>query len=416
MKKIYYLLLLTFSFSMCDGQDDKSQRWLSDIDWLVHKIQQEHYIYKNRDLPSSFQQQLSSIKQHISTYSDERILIELQQLLYHLGDGHTYMLPFGYQLGPVHYLPVHLYTFSDGMYIIDADEKYRHLIGAHVKKLDRFDVQEMMQKMVSFVSQDNTMGATWIGPFFLRFRGMLEYFGLKKNASSVSLTLIDADGKEKEVMIDFVAVPRLRGIPKMVAPPHVNKPILYLQNIQSPYWLQSIPSDHALYFQFNQVMNAPAETLSAFAKKLGDSLLPTKASLLIIDVRHNNGGNGDLLEPLLHVIKAFEQNQKGQIVVLTGRNTFSAAQIFITKVNRDTKAIFAGEPSSSSPNFVGEENGFTLPFSGAMGSISNRYHENFPGDKRKWIEPALRLSISSKDYFGNRDPLLEAVLKKYAER
>jgi hypothetical protein len=79
-------------------------------------------------------------------------------------------------------------------------------------------------------------------------------------------------------------------------------------------------------------------------------------------------------------------------------------------MDRDTHAIFAGEPSSSRPNFVGEETPVQLPWSGAIGSISDRYHETIPGDKREWIEPEIKLVLSSADYFANRDPLLEKVL------
>lgn len=79
-------------------------------------------------------------------------------------------------------------------------------------------------------------------------------------------------------------------------------------------------------------------------------------------------------------------------------------------MNRDTKAIFAGEPSSSKPNFVGEENEIIFPWSGASGSISNRYHETIPGDQRVWIEPQIKVELSSRDYFSNRDVVLEKVL------
>jgi hypothetical protein len=98
------------------------------------------------------------------------------------------------------------------------------------------------------------------------------------------------------------------------------------------------------------------------------------------------------------------------------RYTFSAAQIFIAQVNRHTRTVFAGEPSSSKPNFVGEENQIVLPWSGAIGSISNRYHESIPGDNRSWIEPEIKVELSSKDYFANRDPALEAILKRYQKQ
>ena len=79
-----------------------------------------------------------------------------------------------------------------------------------------------------------------------------------------------------------------------------------------------------------------------------------------------------------------------------------------------TKAIFAGEPSGSKPNFVGGHNPVELAWRGIMANLSNRYHEIIPGDTREWIEPELKVELSSRDYFANRDPVLEAVPARYA--
>jgi C-terminal processing protease CtpA/Prc len=129
-------------------------------------------------------------------------------------------------------------------------------------------------------------------------------------------------------------------------------------------------------------------------------------------LRHNNGGNSYLYPPVIDALTAWETAMPyGKLYVLTGRNTFSAAQNFIAQLDKRTRAIFVGEPSSSKPNFVGEENDMQLPWSGAIASISNRYHENIPGDTRGWIEPDIKVELSSRDYFANRDPVLERLTR-----
>ena len=100
-----------------------------------------------------------------------------------------------------------------------------------------------------------------------------------------------------------------------------------------------------------------------------------------------------------------------RIYVLMGRNTFSACQNFTNRVERWTDATFVGEPSSSSPNFVGEENSIVLPFSRVGGSISNRYwQDSDPFDLRRWIEPDVRIELTAAEYFEGVDPVLEHVL------
>ena len=74
-------------------------------------------------------------------------------------------------------------------------------------------------------------------------------------------------------------------------------------------------------------------------------------------------------------------------------------------------AIYVGEPSGSRPNRVGDEARFKLPFSGVLGSIASGYNQAANKDNRIWIAPDIPVELSSKDYFGNHDPVLETVLE-----
>jgi hypothetical protein len=109
----------------------------------------------------------------------------------------------------------------------------------------------------------------------------------------------------------------------------------------------------------------------------------------------------------------FEQaSPRNRIYVITGRNTFSAAQNFISRVERWTDAVFVGEPSASRPNFVGEETDLLLPYSRVRGSISTRYwQDSDPGDYRAWIVPDLPIEPTAADYFSGRDAALESIFK-----
>ena len=414
MKTAVIILLSLLGFTNAFGQAERTKGWSDDIDYLLAKAKEQHYVYKNKELPPAMVRGAEDLKTHIADYSDERMLIEVQALMYHLGDGHSYILPLLARITESKFLPLHLYEFTDGMYVIDADEANARLIGMKVKKIAGTAPQKMMRDMVTFVSQDNTVGAQWLGPLFMRQRGMLERYGLAKGAAAAQMTFVDRKGKQFEASVPFVPPTNFRGVPKMVPPKNspADKVPMYLTNVGDNFWFKHLPENNAMYFQWNQVQNKENETLAAFSERLGTELKKLKPSLLIIDVRHNNGGNGYLNTAVVKMMKDFE-SQGGKLVIITGRNTFSAAQIFIGQADHATNVVFAGEPSSSKPNFVGEENEVVLPYSGARGSISNRYHESIPGDTRKWIEPELKVQLSSKDYFGNNDPVLAAVLKKY---
>lgn len=174
----------------------------------------------------------------------------------------------------------------------------------------------------------------------------------------------------------------------------------------------SIPDLDAVWFQFNQVRDATSgPSLAAFADTLRDTLRETRADHLIVDVRHNNGGNSGLLQPLLRTLVTWQDAAPGhRIWVVTGRNTFSAAQSFINHVERWTDAVFVGEPSSSRPNFSGEETSLVLPWSGVRGTISSRYFQDSgPLDHRQWIDVDLPVPLTADHYFAGHDPVLAAI-------
>jgi hypothetical protein len=367
-------------------------------------------VYNKEPLPIEFTSAAEKLRNNFSHYSDQHILLEFEWLATTLGDGHTYVLPWAAKNVRAYAIPLRFYLFSDGLFVIDATEEMSRFVGTRVIAIGGISTESAIQKIAPYISRDNEQGVNWIGPVFLSLQGALEGIGAKIDNGKIVLELEDANEKIEKINLSFELMRPTRGIPKLFPPKTSKQPTpLYLQNVGDSYWMKTINNGTKafLYFQFNQVMNKDTESLQAFSKRLGDTLRISGARRLVIDVRHNNGGNAELLYPLLDVLTAFQTaNGPASVTIITGRNTFSAAQIFISKCDRLFHPLFVGESSSSRPNFVGEENAVILPYSGAMCSISNRYHESIPGDTRTFIEPNKVVLLSSTDYFSNVDPIL----------
>ncbi|MGH9837353.1 MAG: hypothetical protein ACREEM_01040 [Blastocatellia bacterium] len=401
-------------FYQTSAPQERVAGWQSDIDFLLSEMRRQHYVYRSQPLPEKLERGAAELKQAVPRFGDERMLAELQRLMTFLGDGHCYLLPVGARRVNSTWLPLRFYLFSDGLYVIDAEASYSRWIGSRVIKLGNVPAADAMTRITDFAARDNPMGVKWVGPFLLRFRGFLEAIGSEVGARSVRLELEGRDGRVATPEIELTTVSNIRGLPKLIPSqvPGAPPPPLYLSSVTANYWFKELPSG-ILYLQFNQVMDRTGETLSEFVRRLQTVFKERPPKTVIVDVRHNNGGHAEMLTPLVEVLRGFESvNPQSKLIVITGRNTFSAAQIFIAQIARYTKASFAGEPSSSKPNFVGEENQIVLPWSGALGSISNRYHESIPGDTRIWIEPDIKVELTSQDYFSNRDPVLELLLKR----
>jgi hypothetical protein len=187
---------------------------------------------------------------------------------------------------------------------------------------------------------------------------------------------------------------------------------LYLKDRKAAYWFEYLPGPKVVYCQYNAVRNDSKESFEKFCGRLFEFIDKNDVAKLVIDMRWNGGGNNFLNRPLVHgLIRCDKVNRRGGLFVIVGRNTFSAAQCGATQIERHTDALFAGEPTGSCPNFVGETCPVTLPYSGMKGSISDLYWQNSVAmDYRTWIGPQLYTPPTFEAYRAKRDVALEAVL------
>jgi len=84
----------------------------------------QHYVYRSKPLPPEVISGAAALKTKISQYSDERMLTELERITYYMHDGHSYILPVSRKF-PTFYLPIQVYIFSDGTYVVDTDGRTR---------------------------------------------------------------------------------------------------------------------------------------------------------------------------------------------------------------------------------------------------------------------------------------------------
>jgi len=187
---------------------------------------------------------------------------------------------------------------------------------------------------------------------------------------------------------------------------------LYLKRQGDAYWFEYLDQPKLVYFQYNRVQNDGKESIAKFSARLLDFVEHHDVQKLVIDMRWNSGGNNFLNAPLLEgLIRCTKIDQPGKLFVIVGRNTFSAAMCGATQIERYTKAVMVGEPTGSSPNFIGETVIVKLPYSRMTASISDLYWENSVAmDYRTWIAPRIYTPPTFAAYRAGRDPALEAIL------
>src|SRR5262245_25684514 len=326
-----------------------------------------------------------------------------------MGDAHTYLRPTHAQPPNFRAVPVQFYLFAEGMFIIGAAPKYADLVGAQVLRIGEHAVEQAMEALDPVISQDNRMWPKLAGPMMLCSTRTLFGLGLISEADRLTLTVRDTEGRTRNVTLNEELGPPQDDWPSARRGARLPDP-LYLKN-KANYWFEYLPDTKIVFFQFNKAAD-DREPLRQFCERLFKFINENEVERLVIDLRWNGGGSNFLNQPLLHgLIRNDKVNRRGKLFVIIGRNTVSAAMCAAAEIERHTNAIFVGEPTGSSPNFVGQDVGLTLPYSGMRGSVSDLYWQNSRAmDYRVWIAPELYAPPSFALYRANRDPAMEAIL------
>lgn len=394
--------------------------WRADVALLVREVKRLGYAPFRVVPEAEFDAAVRALHDAIPRFSDARIVAELMTLLRLAGDGHT-RLERGFDVVPAmrQTLPLQFYLFAEGLFVVAADPAYEDLLGAQVLRFGDRPVDELCRALDPLVSRDNEQWPNQVIPYRLRELPLLHALDLVPQPGRVDLTVHDRDGRERvatvatderhpDIWYDYPCPVGWRFFPETLAAPVP----AYLRNMAANYWFEHLPGERAIYCQFNRVRDDPAEPLADFTARLLARAEGDGVDRLVLDLRWNNGGNTFLELPLLHgLIGSNRLNRRGALFVVVGRRTFSAAQNLASLLDRHTAAIFVGEPTGSSPNFIGETIIVELPYSKLRASISDlSWQSSWPMDYRTWLAPDLYAPPTFAAYRENRDPALEAAL------
>ena len=388
--------------------------WETDIKFMKKRMEQTHYNLFANVNKKDWDMYFESLLNKAEELDDSQIYTELLKITSKVGDGHTTIwLPAGDKLR-ANILPLQFFSFEDGIYITLAAPEYKQLAGKKILKIGNEPAENLLNRMREVTSVDNEFNLKSFGMHTLLVNDVLYGLGItgKKNETEITI-----DGNEKvlvksiPVEANFLHDPNARK-DWVRGRDTVNSP-LYLRNRADVYWYEYIPEQKIVYMQYNAVTSKENDPLDGFIKRMFNFIDSSEVNYFVLDIRFNGGGNSFLNKPLVQsIIRCEKINRKGNFFTIIGRSTFSAAQNLTNDLERQTNVIFAGEPTGSKPNFVGETNIIILPYTGLRVSCSSRYWQSyFSDDYRKWVAPQLGVKYYFEDYKNGKDPAMDAIIK-----
>ncbi len=408
-----------------DNEKSAVEKWREDLQFIATELPAKHKNLFHRLNREKFESAIKELDAKIPNLTQNQVALEFERIVGMARDGHTWISPLFERSLNFRVFPINLYMFGDEIYIRKADSTYKDIVGGRVLKIGKMTTTEAYKKVSPYMSTDNEMGIKASAPNYLTSPEVLQALGISDNLEKVMLE-IEKDGKVFTKEISLLpntdnSVRAIRATMKdwVDANANAKNPTpLTRKNPDARFWFEYVKDKKLLYVQLNQVLNDDKKTLTQFFEEVFDFANKNELDKFVLDLRYNGGGNNTLLKPIIRgLIKLDKIDQKGHLFVITGRQTFSAAQNLTNELENWTNAIFVGEPTASHVNLYGDARQFELPNSKMRFFISELWWQNkHARDERKWTAPNVAAELTFADYKNNIDPAMKAIYEYKPQR
>jgi tetratricopeptide (TPR) repeat protein len=419
MKKLLLILNLLFFFQLSAQEKLTTKQWQDDLRFFqntVHKDYSHLFVKTTKDV---FNNEVESLYKDIPNLTQHEIVVGFSRLVSLFKYGHSYV-SFNQKLYNFSKLPFNLHQFNDGIYIQGTHKKHAKVVGAKVIEIEKTPVLEALKTIEPTVESENSQYFKAYGINNLRYPEILHAQKITKTLQNkVTLTL---EKKGKVFTHSFEVMKKGENMPTHRGYVHQNKnwldardqssTPLYLKNLDKVYFFEYLETKKIVYVRHSRIANNPEENTKEFYNRVFDFIENNDVEKLIIDVRLNGGGNSYLNKDIITgIIETKKINKVGNLYVIIGRRTYSAAQNLVNELHNYTNAIFVGEPTAENVNFWGDARPVTLPNSNLTIQLSYAWWQGKPKwEYAEWLAPQIPVEMSFSEYVSNQDPVLDAAL------
>ncbi|WP_269243312.1 S41 family peptidase [Flavobacterium limnophilum] len=413
MRNLSLLIIVLLLNLVCNSQILKQVDWVADIDFLATELPQKHYDFFTVKDKKEFLVGLDKIKSSSAKLTDIEVAIKLQQLIAGFGDSHT-SVNYAQLIDKNKILPLHLYWFSDGLYILHTTQENIEILGHQIVSVNGVPLKTITDSLGTMTTKDNQAIIKNSIPKLLPLAQVLECFGFIKE-QEIKLELKDLNGIKKTYVLKLAEMTRQNRKtckPDSLALCYRNERAFFVDYYQA--------KDNVYYLQYNKCWSKELElqngntqnaekmpSFKEFEERVFQTLANNRVDKLVFDMRFNGGGNSIQGTQFVEKLAKFlENNSKIKLYVVVGRNTFSSAILNAMDFKRLTNAVFVGEETSGKPNHFGEVKNFKLPSSGIRVDYSTKYFKR-TDEKVTTISPDIKLEPSFSDFARGIDPVYE---------
>ncbi|HYK96914.1 MAG TPA: hypothetical protein VEU77_00845 [Candidatus Acidoferrales bacterium] len=394
---------------IASARPDRAAAWRADIATLIPGMAALHPNLTHSASRAQLEDAAAALAAAVPSLTDDQILVGLMRIVGTVTSGgcdaHTGLYVWGEGSYPVDSLPLRVWWFDEGIYVIDARPPYRELIGARIDAVNGRAMSEILAAIAPLVPRDNDTTLRLLAPRYVVIPQVLRGLGLI-GADPLTLEVTPPGGPQRRVGVAPIAMSEYNdwaGGYGLFLPDDPN--VLYLSRASEPLWWTALDGGAVLYVQYNRAVYLSQATIDGL-----HAALATTHDKVVVDIRHNYGGDIGSVAPVLAALRDPSVDRAGRLFVVTGRNTFSAASMFLARLQAATSAVVVGEPMGGCPNPIGNARPLPLRNSGLVVEVGTSQETAVSADDhRHQIPPALPARLTPEAWRAKVDPALAAI-------
>jgi hypothetical protein len=390
---------------------DRVSGWRSDLELIVPGMDRIHPNLEHGTTLEALNQAVSDLSAAVETSTDDELMVGVARIAAMVSaeghDGHTGLFVWGTGTYPVDSLPLRLWLFEDEVVIVDALPPYEDLIDTRIDTIEGRPIAEVLETIDPVIPRDNAQTVRLLAPRFLLIPQVLRGLGIAGDGP-IAIGVTTAEGVEDVRLVEPVPMAEYNA---WAGPYGLHLPadpdVLYLSNFEDDLWWQVLPDTQTLYVQYNRVEHkSPAEL-----DELEAALTDPAHERVVLDIRHNFGGEVPALDPFYALFDDQRVDEPGRLFVITGRNTWSAGSMLLARLEAGTSATITGESMGGNPTFYGDVTEVHLPYSGLSVTVTGMLEVGVdPDDPRDTIEPDQPQPLTREDWRSGFDAALAFIV------
>lgn len=299
---------------------------------------------------------------------------------------------------------------EDGLFVTQASSVSASALGAKLVQIGDTPIEQAYQALVPVISHENDAWLRTITPGYLVTVEILQALKLIPAGNTGRFIFEDRSGQR--FTLELPAQPLTTTLALRAHDPATGYIPLSSRNTNLNYWFQYLGSTRMLYFAYNAAQEMSSQPFASFAAQFLAAVDANPIDLLVIDLRHNAGGNSAILDPvaqgLAQRIDRLQANPNFRIYAIIGHRTFSTGLLHACQA-RSQGVLLVGEPTGGKPKHFGDVRSFALPNSGLQVSYSTKLFDVCGPDIPSLL-PDISTPLYSTDFSRRHDQFLAEIL------